>query len=59
MDSLRAAVANGANAVYFGLSNFNARHRATNFTLEELISRPSRGAAWRPNNEPIAIKPVS
>src|SRR6266566_3523677 len=35
-ESLRAAVANGANAVYFGLSNFNARHRATNFTLEEL-----------------------
>src|SRR5436190_17899073 len=35
-DSLRAAVADGANAVYFGLSNFNARHRATNFTLEEL-----------------------
>src|SRR5438132_6605698 len=35
-DALRAAVANGANAVYFGLSNFNARHRATNFTLEEL-----------------------
>ena len=32
-DSLRAAVANGANAVYFGLSNFNARHRATNFTF--------------------------
>jgi U32 family peptidase len=35
-DALRAAVANGANAVYFGLSNFNARHRAANFTLEEL-----------------------
>lgn len=34
--SLRAAVANGADAVYFGLSNFNARHRATNFTPEEL-----------------------
>ena len=34
--ALRAAVANGADAVYFGLSNFNARHRATNFTLEEL-----------------------
>jgi U32 family peptidase len=33
---MRAAVANGANAVYFGLSNFNARHRATNFTIEEL-----------------------
>src|ERR1041385_4022725 len=35
-EAMRAAVANGANAVYFGLSNFNARHRATNFTLEEL-----------------------
>src|SRR5688500_9029684 len=35
-DAMRAAVANGADAVYFGLSNFNARHRATNFTLEEL-----------------------
>jgi U32 family peptidase len=34
--ALRAAVANGADAVYFGLSNFNARHRATNFGLEEL-----------------------
>lgn len=35
-EALRAAVANGADAVYFGLSNFNARHRASNFTLEEL-----------------------
>src|SRR5688572_2610569 len=35
-DAMRAAVANGANAVYFGLSNYNARHRATNFTLDEL-----------------------
>lgn len=35
-EAMRAAVANGANAIYFGLSNFNARHRATNFTLEEL-----------------------
>src|SRR3954464_13748161 len=35
-DAMRAAVANGADAVYFGLSNFNARHRATNFTLQEL-----------------------
>lgn len=35
-DALRAAVANGADAVYFGLSDFNARHRATNFTLAEL-----------------------
>ncbi|HEX8916314.1 MAG TPA: peptidase U32 family protein, partial [Humisphaera sp.] len=35
-DAMRAAVANGADAVYFGLSNFNARHRATNFTLDDL-----------------------
>src|SRR5947207_6913479 len=35
-DALRAAVANGADAVYFGLPQFNARHRATNFSLEEL-----------------------
>jgi len=35
-EAMRAAVANGADAVYFGLSNFNARYRAANFTLQEL-----------------------
>src|SRR5690348_10834095 len=35
-EELRADVANGADAVYFGVSNFNARHRATNFTVGEL-----------------------
>ena len=35
-EAMRAAVANGADAVYFGLSHFNARARATNFTLDEL-----------------------
>jgi putative protease len=35
-EAMRAAVANGADAVYFGLSNFNARARAHNFTLDEL-----------------------
>src|SRR3954462_12164561 len=35
-DAMRAAVANGADAVYFGLDNFNARHRATNFRQDEL-----------------------
>ncbi|HEY1379653.1 MAG TPA: peptidase U32 family protein, partial [Gemmataceae bacterium] len=35
-DALRAAVANGADAVYFGLPQFNARHRATNFTPDDL-----------------------
>ncbi len=34
---LRAAIENGANAVYFGLNcGFNARARAGNFSLEEL-----------------------
>ncbi len=32
----RAAVANGANAIFFGLSRFNARMRADNFTAEDL-----------------------
>jgi putative protease len=32
----RAAVANGADAIYFGLPAFNARMRATNFTPEDL-----------------------
>ncbi len=35
-EAMRAAVANGADAVYFGLGNFNARHRAANFSIEEL-----------------------
>src|SRR5262245_42693729 len=36
-DCLRAAVENGADAVYFGLSDgFNARARATNFAIETL-----------------------
>lgn len=36
-DCARAAVANGADAVYFGLnSGFNARARAASFSLEEL-----------------------
>lgn len=35
-EAMRAAVANGADAVFFGLDNFNARHRATNFKRGEL-----------------------
>jgi putative protease len=35
-ECVRAAVANGANAVYFGLPAFNARMRATNFTADDL-----------------------
>ena len=36
-DCVRAAIENGADAVYFGLdSGFNARARATNFTLTDL-----------------------
>lgn len=36
LDCARAAVANGANAIYFGLQQFNARMRADNFTVENL-----------------------
>src|SRR5262245_12913958 len=36
MECARAAVACGADAVYFGLSKFNARARADNFTVESL-----------------------
>ncbi len=35
-DALRAAAANGADAVYFGLDEFNARHRAENFSRDDL-----------------------
>ncbi len=35
-DCLKAAVQNGANAVYLGASNFSARANATNFNLDEL-----------------------
>jgi len=36
LECARAAVANGADAVYFGLPRFNARMRADNFTAEQL-----------------------
>lgn len=42
MESLNAAIAAGADAVYFGLPNFGARAYANNFTLEqtkEIIQR--------------------
>jgi putative protease len=35
-DCARAAVAHGADAIFFGLSRFNARLRADNFTEEDL-----------------------
>ena len=35
-EALRAAVCNGADAVYLGVEGFNARRNARNFTLQEL-----------------------
>ncbi len=35
-DCARAAVENGADAIYFGLEKFNARMRAHNFTTQDL-----------------------
>lgn len=37
IDSLKAALDNGADAVYFGLQSLNARHGAENFKLDELV----------------------
>lgn len=35
-DCMRAAVANGADAIFFGVEKFNARARANNFRMAEL-----------------------
>ena len=37
MESLIAAVRTGADAVYFGMGNFNARRNAHNFTQQEIF----------------------
>ena len=37
MESLKAAVQNGANAVYLGCGIFNARQSAKNFTIQSLV----------------------
>ncbi len=37
MEALRAAVQNGANAVYLGVGTFNARQSAKNFTPQTLV----------------------
>ena len=34
-DCLKATVENGADAIYFGVQKFNARRKASNFSLEE------------------------
>jgi putative protease len=36
IDSIKAAIASGADAVYCGLNKYNARNRAANITLEDL-----------------------
>src|SRR5574344_1558865 len=36
IDSIKAAIAAGANAVYCGLDKFNARNRATNISFDDL-----------------------
>jgi len=41
----RAAVENGADAIYFGLDRFNARMRAENFTVQDL-PRLVRVSPW-------------
>ena len=36
IDSIKAAILAGADAVYCGLNKFNARNRATNIDFEDL-----------------------
>ncbi|MCH5180681.1 MAG: U32 family peptidase [Erysipelotrichales bacterium] len=36
MEAFKAAINNGADAVYLGLNNFNARMKADNFTIENI-----------------------
>jgi len=38
LDAVRAAVANGADAVYLGVERFNARDEGAQFTLDELVA---------------------
>jgi putative protease len=37
VDAIKAAIIAGADAVYCGLDNFNARNRASNISFEELV----------------------
>ncbi len=41
MESVTAAVPNGANAVYFGYGDFNARRNAKNFSEEDAAAAVS------------------
>ena len=41
MESITAAVQNGADAVYFGYGDFNARRNAKNFSAEEAAAAVS------------------
>lgn len=35
-ESLKVAINNGANAIYLGLTDFNARRKASNFTVDSI-----------------------
>ena len=45
MEALRAAVCNGADAVYLGAGTFNARMNARNFSAAGVSFRPCAGPA--------------
>jgi len=47
IESIKVAIAAGADAVYFGLNTFNARYRATNIELEDLTGIVSLAHANR------------
>jgi len=43
-EALDAAIAEGADAVYLGLKNFNARMRTSNFAYSHVRGRPKGSA---------------
>ena len=58
MEALRAAVCNGADAVYLGADVFNARGGARNFTPEELPKAVALAPKTPPTMEPKIGKTI-
>ena len=64
-DCVRAAVENGADAIYFGLERFNARMRAKNFTVADLpalmtfLHRDRKSTRLNSSHIPLSRMPSS
>ena len=58
-DCLKAAVQNGADSVYFGVEQFNARMYAENFTLENLKEAVALANEHSSKGDVILLSPGS